>query len=164
VENDLISFTHLDLGDEFIQTSNSWGDTDLNGFASSFSDTELSILFTNSLDTPLTFELLFSYFVSADIEGDGLDAGSYGEINIFDSGSNLLFASAETFLGGDTSSASYMDSSLIFTVQGNSSYKIEGTVYSDGYAVPEPSMFWLIGLGAIGFMTFRNKKLAITAP
>ena len=131
------------------------------------------ISFTNNLNTPLSFEFLFSSFVSADIDVNGSlgtndDSSSYAEISLFDKDMDeLFFSSAEAFIGGDLISSETNDNqSLRVNLQGKESNEIYGIVYSDGYAesvresvsVPEPSIIWLMTLGLFGLLTQKTRQ------
>ncbi len=165
--------TNWSLGDSFIQTSESYGGASGNGSADSFIESEFFISFTNNLNTPLSFEFLFSSFVSADIDVNGSlgtndDSSSYAEISLFDKDMDeLFFSSAEAFIGGDLISSETNDNqSLRVNLQGKESNEIYGIVYSDGYAesvresvsVPEPSIIWLMTLGLFGLLTQKTRQ------
>ena len=168
VDTNLFTFGNLTANDSNppdYQYSGSYGSSSSKGEASSFAETDFSIVFQNNHQNPLTFELLLSSFISADIFNDtplfsGDDGGAYGEISLFDSVDDIFFSSAEAFIGGSMSSSESLDESLIFEVAGNTRYEIFGQVYSDGYAVtdvPEPSMVWLMALSLM-FILVKNHQ------
>jgi hypothetical protein len=152
------------------QFSESYGDSSGTGTASSYADTDFSILFQNNHQNPLRFDLSLFSFVSADINNDapllfGDDAGAYAEISLFNNDfTEILFSSAEVFLGGSRLSSEEVEQSLSFELAVGESYELFGTVYSDGYAVtvPEPSMLWLMALGLMTMIVRNNHQRSNT--
>jgi hypothetical protein len=157
-------FTSIITSSDY-QTSESDGSSSGTGSASSYADTGFSITFQNNHKNPLSFDLSFLSYVSAEIYNDALlapsdDAGAYAEISLFDDVTEILFSSAEAFVGGEMFSSEEIEQSLSFQLEAGESYEIYGTVYSDGYAVtvPEPSMLWLMALSLMAILVKNHKR------
>ncbi len=154
------------VGDQgLVQFSNSYGSLSGEGLASSFGDTEFEINVVNTSNKRIDFAFSYSAFVSADITAsDGEDAGAYGSIELFDDfSSELLFTSAEAFVGGPLADSSDISRDLLFSLEAGASNTIFGNVYSDGYAekvseVPLPAAAWLFGSGLIALFGLKRRK------
>ena len=152
------------------QFSESDGGSSGNSSASSYADTDFSILFQSNHQNSLLFDLSFLSYISAFISNDtplvsGDDAGAYGEIQLFDDDNEIFFSSAEAFVGGSMFSSKEIEQSIRFELEGYESYEISGIVYSDGYAVtvPEPSTLWLMALGLITMIVRNNYQRSNTS-
>jgi hypothetical protein len=151
-----------------LQYSDSFGGISGAGSASSYGDTGFSILVQNNLDTSLNFEFSYSSFVESYITTaaivSGEDAVAYAEVSLADSFSdNLLFSSADVFVGGPEDAFEAVNRALIFTLKAGESNTIFGTVYTDGSAlgvsqVPIPAAAWLFGSGLLGLVGLRRKS------
>ncbi len=148
-----------------LQFSNSFGTLSGDGLASSFGDTEFSITVENTSQKRINFSFSYTAFVSADITADnGEDAGAYASIELFDDFSDeLLFTSADAFIGGPLADSSDISRTLLFTLESGSSNTIFGNVYSDGYAekvseVPLPAAAWLFGSGLVALFGLKRRK------
>jgi hypothetical protein len=164
------------IGDSYFQTSESLGGSgglagNVNGTASSFADTMFSVTLENrsgsgsgSGGQSRNFDFNFFSYVSAYIDGFGFlggDGGAYAEIVLFDSLGDILFSSAESFVGGPTDVAQNIDDFLTFTVGANSSYTFSGMVYTDGYSaaeVPTAPMFGLMSVGLFGILARKRRS------
>ncbi|AEP30085.1 hypothetical protein [Brumicola nitratireducens] len=159
------------IGDEFYQYSESIGEAGFsvsaNGTADSRAATDFSMSFANTSNGSrlMTFELLFSSFVSTYLEFTGLfdsreDGGSYAEIYLVDSAfpnDFLFFSSVELFAGGALFDDIFLEDSLSFTLGAGESKTIYGSTYTEGYAtaVPEPSVLWTMSAGVLGLFGLR---------
>lgn len=159
------------VGDEFYQYSESLGEAGFsvlaNGTADSYAATDFSMSFANTSNgnRSITFELLFSSFVSTYLEFTGLfdpndDGGSYAEIYLVDlaiPNEFLFFSSVELFAGGELFDDIFLEDSLSFTLGAGESKTIYGSSYTEGYAtaVPEPSVLWTMSAGMLGLFGFR---------
>lgn len=159
------------VGDEFYQSSESFGEAGASvlatGTADSYTTTDFSLLFVNnsSGNRSITFELLFTSFVSTYLEFTGLfdpkdDGGSYAEIYLVDEdvpNEYLFISSAELFAGEPLFNDVFLEESVSFTLAAGKSKTIYGSTYSEGYAtaVPEPSLLWAMSAGFIGLFGFR---------
>lgn len=168
------------VGNTFYQDSESLGDAGFSSIASGTADsraaTDFSLLFVNNSNgnRAITFELLFTSFVSTYLELTGLfdprdDGGAYAEVHLFDlafPNNSLFFSSVELFIGGNLLNERYLESSFKFTLGAGESKTIYGSTYSEGYAtaVPEPSVFWLLSAALMGLLAYRfarNKTHAL---
>lgn len=159
------------IGDAFFQYSESLGEAGFSAIATGTADSRaatdfaLSFVNTSNGSRAITFELLFTSFVSTYMELSGLfdandDGGSYAEVSLVDvdaANEFLFFSSAELFAGGDLFNDIFLENSLSFTLGAGESKTIYGTTYSEGYAtaVAEPSILWVMSAGMMALFGFR---------
>ncbi|WJG10683.1 hypothetical protein [Aliiglaciecola sp. LCG003] len=167
---ELISPNDWAIDEPFFQYSESYGDAGLTGdgtgTSDAFADTEFSIFVENNLNSALIFTFSFFSYVSADVIIDGDlgpfdDGGAYAEIFMADDFTDeLLFSSAEVFVGGSMFDSDYIEGNIIFTLAPGESNTIYGNVYSEGYAatVAEPSLLYLFCLGLVGLVRLKRQK------
>lgn len=161
--------TNLSGVDPLFQGSESYGEVGLSDNGSGSADAQVehnfAITFINNRSSALTFELLFSTFVSADLSLIGLlepgdDAAAFADIRLSDLlNGQLLYSFAEAFIGGPLIDSESIDTSLSFVLQPNETNTIFGTLYSEGFAeisrVPAPSALWLMAGGLVA-LYFRK--------
>lgn len=165
IETNFFPSVDLLAGTSVFQTSESYGDSNGTGEASSYADTIFSLVFQNNHQNQLRFDLLFTAFLSAEITNIGPlilgnDAGAFSQLSFSAGGRTIYDSYVEAFVGGSILNTDLTTQSLSFTVDPGASYTISGIASSDGYAVtvPEPSMFWLMALGLISMLVKNHKR------